>query len=98
MLEETRNTITVPASFMLRMLASLNHIRTGDNPIGLVRFIELSDLECNVDISFPQTVWRGTVQKVPVKTMMTNSSPLTRGGFCYGTFKIYTRINRLFPY
>uniref|UniRef100_A0A6Q2X9I3 Ddb1 and cul4 associated factor 6 n=1 Tax=Esox lucius TaxID=8010 RepID=A0A6Q2X9I3_ESOLU len=29
MLEETRNTITVPASFMLRMLASLNHIRTG---------------------------------------------------------------------
>uniref|UniRef100_A0A673L8H8 DDB1- and CUL4-associated factor 6-like n=1 Tax=Sinocyclocheilus rhinocerous TaxID=307959 RepID=A0A673L8H8_9TELE len=28
MLEETRNTITVPASFMLRMLASLNHIRT----------------------------------------------------------------------
>ncbi|XP_076857605.1 DDB1- and CUL4-associated factor 6 isoform X3 [Brachyhypopomus gauderio] len=30
MLEETRNTITVPASFMLRMLASLNHIRTGE--------------------------------------------------------------------
>ena len=29
MLEETRDTITVPASFMLRMLASLNHIRTG---------------------------------------------------------------------
>ncbi|MGH0143766.1 UNVERIFIED_CONTAM: hypothetical protein FKN15_054611 [Acipenser sinensis] len=29
MLEETRNTITVPASFMLRMLASLNHIRAG---------------------------------------------------------------------
>ncbi|KAF4111880.1 DDB1- and CUL4-associated factor 6-like [Onychostoma macrolepis] len=28
MLEETRNTITVPASFMLRMLASLSHIRT----------------------------------------------------------------------
>ncbi|KAF7709483.1 DDB1- and CUL4-associated factor 6 isoform X1 [Silurus meridionalis] len=28
MLEETRNTITVPASFMLRMLASLNHLRT----------------------------------------------------------------------
>ncbi|XP_074515057.1 DDB1- and CUL4-associated factor 6 isoform X4 [Sebastes fasciatus] len=28
MLEETRNTITVPASFMLRMLASLNHIRS----------------------------------------------------------------------
>ncbi|XP_026073604.1 DDB1- and CUL4-associated factor 6-like isoform X12 [Carassius auratus] len=27
MLEETRNTITVPASFMLRMLASLNHVR-----------------------------------------------------------------------
>uniref|UniRef100_A0A671G4F5 DDB1 and CUL4 associated factor 6 n=1 Tax=Rhinolophus ferrumequinum TaxID=59479 RepID=A0A671G4F5_RHIFE len=31
MLEETRNTITVPASFMLRMLASLNHIRAGEN-------------------------------------------------------------------
>lgn len=30
MLEETRNTITVPASFMLRMLASLNHIRAGE--------------------------------------------------------------------
>ncbi|MGH0165462.1 UNVERIFIED_CONTAM: hypothetical protein FKN15_063617 [Acipenser sinensis] len=29
MLEETRNTITVPASFMLRMLASLNHMRAG---------------------------------------------------------------------
>ncbi|XP_053733193.1 DDB1- and CUL4-associated factor 6 isoform X2 [Synchiropus splendidus] len=28
MLEETRNTITVPASFMLRMLASLNNIRS----------------------------------------------------------------------
>ncbi|KAI8520832.1 DDB1- and CUL4-associated factor 6 [Branchiostoma belcheri] len=28
MLEETRDTITVPASFMLRMLASLNHIRS----------------------------------------------------------------------
>ena len=28
MLEETRDTITVPASFMLRMLASLNHMRT----------------------------------------------------------------------
>lgn len=26
MLEETRNTITVPASFMLRMLVSLNYI------------------------------------------------------------------------
>lgn len=31
MLEETRNTITVPASFMLRMLASLNHIEAGKN-------------------------------------------------------------------
>jgi nuclear receptor interaction protein len=30
MLEETRDTITVPASFMLRMLASLNNIRTGE--------------------------------------------------------------------
>ena len=31
MLEETRDTITVPASFMLRMLASLNNIRAGMN-------------------------------------------------------------------
>ena len=29
MLEETRDTITVPAAFMLRVLASLNHIRSG---------------------------------------------------------------------
>ncbi|PIK44278.1 putative DDB1- and CUL4-associated factor 6-like [Apostichopus japonicus] len=29
MLEETRDTITIPPSFMLRMLASLNHLRTG---------------------------------------------------------------------
>ena len=29
MLEESRDTITVPASFMIRMLASLNHARFG---------------------------------------------------------------------
>ena len=29
MLDETRDTITVPPSFMLRMLASLNHLRAG---------------------------------------------------------------------
>jgi nuclear receptor interaction protein len=29
MLEETRDTITVPASLMIRMLASLNQIRRG---------------------------------------------------------------------
>jgi len=29
MLEETRDTITVPASFMIRMLASFNHLRQG---------------------------------------------------------------------
>ena len=29
MLEETRDTITVPAAFMLRVLASLNQIRAG---------------------------------------------------------------------
>ncbi|CAG05828.1 unnamed protein product, partial [Tetraodon nigroviridis] len=34
MLEETRNTITVPASFMLRMLASLNHVRSGTSTHG----------------------------------------------------------------
>ncbi|XP_071114016.1 DDB1- and CUL4-associated factor 6-like [Haliotis cracherodii] len=31
MLEETRDTITVPAAFMLRVLASLNQIRAGGN-------------------------------------------------------------------
>jgi hypothetical protein len=31
MLEETRDTITVPASLMIRMLASLNQIRRGQN-------------------------------------------------------------------
>lgn len=31
MLEETKDTITVPASFMIRMLASLNHIRSSGN-------------------------------------------------------------------
>ena len=30
MLEETRDTITVPASLMIRMLASLNQIRRGE--------------------------------------------------------------------
>lgn len=29
MLEETRDTITVPAAFMIRMLACLNQIRRG---------------------------------------------------------------------
>lgn len=29
MLEETRDTITVPAAFMIRMLACLNEIRRG---------------------------------------------------------------------
>ena len=33
MLEETRDTITVPASFMLRMLASLNNIRAGKSSL-----------------------------------------------------------------
>lgn len=39
MLEETRNTITVPASFMLRMLASLNHIRAGKNSHCTIKII-----------------------------------------------------------
>ena len=34
MLEETRDTITVPASLMIRMLASLNQIRRGNNQLG----------------------------------------------------------------
>lgn len=29
MLEETKDTITVPAAFMIRMLACLNQIRSG---------------------------------------------------------------------
>lgn len=39
MLDETRDTITVPAAFMLRVLASLNQIRSGraagntENPV-----------------------------------------------------------------
>ena len=33
MLEETRDTITVPASLMIRMLASLNQIRRGNHTI-----------------------------------------------------------------
>jgi nuclear receptor interaction protein len=35
MLEETRDTITVPASLMIRMLASLNQIRRGQSTIVL---------------------------------------------------------------
>lgn len=34
MLEETRDTITIPPSFMLRMLASLNHLRTDPRSTG----------------------------------------------------------------
>ncbi|XP_059531677.1 DDB1- and CUL4-associated factor 6 isoform X3 [Myotis daubentonii] len=49
MLEETRNTITVPASFMLRMLASLNHIRAdrleGDRSEGSGQENETEDEE-----------------------------------------------------
>ncbi|XP_069060256.1 DDB1- and CUL4-associated factor 6 isoform X3 [Pleurodeles waltl] len=49
MLEETRNTITVPASFMLRMLASLNHIRAdrleGDRSEGSGQDVENEDEE-----------------------------------------------------
>uniref|UniRef100_A0A663NDF1 DDB1- and CUL4-associated factor 6 n=1 Tax=Athene cunicularia TaxID=194338 RepID=A0A663NDF1_ATHCN len=47
MLEETRNTITVPASFMLRMLASLNHIRAdtecGESSTGRAEQRDYSD-------------------------------------------------------
>ncbi|XP_067144857.1 DDB1- and CUL4-associated factor 6-like [Centruroides vittatus] len=37
MLEETKDTITVPASFMIRMLASLNHLRPAGRMSGLRR-------------------------------------------------------------
>lgn len=43
MLEETRNTITVPASFMLRMLASLNHIRAGKNFYSIIKVVIWSE-------------------------------------------------------
>ncbi|PKU39064.1 hypothetical protein llap_10631 [Limosa lapponica baueri] len=46
MLEETRNTITVPASFMLRMLASLNHIRAGERllkSLSIILVYEIAD-------------------------------------------------------
>ena len=51
MLEETRDTITVPASFMLRMLASLNHIRTG------------TSMECHVQLSVK---WKWYISQVIV--------------------------------
>jgi hypothetical protein len=36
MLEETMDTITVPATLMIRMLASLNQIRRGKNRISFI--------------------------------------------------------------
>ena len=48
MLEETRDTITVPPSFMLRMLASLNHIRSGEG-VGGVTAIDDDDDDDNGD-------------------------------------------------
>lgn len=53
MLEETRNTITVPASFMLRMLASLNHIRSGTSVFCSV--LQFSSCSC-LSISFSACV------------------------------------------
>lgn len=38
MLEETRDTITVPAAFMLRVLASLNQIRAGRYTINWIKY------------------------------------------------------------
>jgi hypothetical protein len=38
MLEETKDTITVPASFMIRMLACLNQIRRGKLNSKLVNY------------------------------------------------------------
>ena len=43
MLEETRDTITVPASLMIRMLASLNQIRRGQLQVRIISgFIKFS--------------------------------------------------------
>ena len=43
MLEETRDTITVPASLMIRMLASLNQIRRGQLEVRIISgFIKFS--------------------------------------------------------
>ena len=46
MLEETRDTITVPASLMIRMLASLNQIRRGKGNCALMRTIPLILNKC----------------------------------------------------
>lgn len=47
MLEETRDTITVPASFMIRMVACLNQIRRGMYVFGSVSvFIVRQNLAC----------------------------------------------------
>ena len=37
MLEEMKDTITVPASLMIRMLASLNQIRRGRNKFNQIK-------------------------------------------------------------
>ncbi|XP_065351883.1 DDB1- and CUL4-associated factor 6-like [Cloeon dipterum] len=44
MLQETRDTITVPASFMIRMLACLNQIRRGSRPLARQRRQASADL------------------------------------------------------
>lgn len=45
MLEETRDTITVPAAFMLRVLASLNQIRAGKS------FLKIKFEICSLSIA-----------------------------------------------
>ena len=43
MLEETQDTVTVPASFMIRMLSCLHSLRTPRNPDGSEDFFGYPD-------------------------------------------------------
>lgn len=68
MLEETRDTITVPAAFMLRVLASLNQIRAGkhcpcieqidQNPLSILCCVEdISNNRININFFYKINYW-----------------------------------------
>ena len=65
MLEETRDTITVPASLMIRMLASLNQIRRGKI--------------CGYPV-LPDIRYRTSKITVPASPMIRMQASLTRSG------------------
>ena len=52
MLEESRDTITVPPSFMIRMLASLNQARFGTYNGPLSKSIQLKTVKELLDINY----------------------------------------------